>query len=88
VKDRNWPMAVENLANASLICNLTNLERAPFHRPAIAPRQVIVTDRLKPSGSKRLTCMASNVAGTAGDQNLHFSSSLQFIACPYAAHPL
>ena len=61
---------LQHCVDARDVGNIALLQRPPFHRPAIAAREVVVDDRLKALRGKRLANMATDVAGAAGDEDI------------------
>ena len=63
------PLGVEYRIQGDCIPNVTFDQLAPSHEFPMAEQKVIEHDTLMPRGDERLGTVASDVAGTAGDQN-------------------
>ena len=58
------------------VLQISGDERSPAHRGAVAATQIVVDDRLVSGRGQRLTGVATDISGTAGDKNSSTAGSL------------
>jgi hypothetical protein len=69
VHDRSRLMRPHNLLQTFHIENVTNFERSPANRPAIARAEIVISNGTKARLRKSLAGMASDVSSASSNQN-------------------
>ena len=69
VHHRRGLVPFQHRANTRGVSDIALLQRPPFHRPAVAAREVVIGNRFEAPRGERFAGMAADIARAAGDEN-------------------